>query len=380
MNAENRRMNAVRGFRAGSKFLALAGALLFVGISLYSSRASVPGEFGTAESLDDSSETPTAHAVKAATDFLDSLEAPQREKVQYGFEDAKKSKWSNLPVTMTPRNGVKLGDLTQAQRTLAMKAVASVLSKSGYQKMLDIMDGDQQLAKGEGQGGKGGKGKGGKAGGGPKGPMFGSDLYYLAFFGKPSLTSPWMVQFGGHHLGLNLTVIGKNFILAPTHTGAQPSLFKRDGKDVRPLGEENDAAFKFVNTLDENQRSQAILSDRPQQDLLLGPGRDGRKIKPEGIKGSALTPNQQALLLDVIAAWVNIEQGEQAAARMAAIKSKIGETYFAWKGPTKNGSAAYFRVQGPSVVVEYAPQGGVNHIHTVIRDPDDDYGAGLVKP
>ncbi len=377
MNDENRSMNAVPRFRAASKFLALAGALLFVGISLYSSRASVPGEFGTAESLDDSSETPTARAVKAATDFLDSLEAPQREKVQYGFEDAKKSKWSNLPVSMTPRNGVKLGDLTQAQRTLAMKAVAAVLSKDGYQKVLDIMDGDQQLARGEGQGGKG---KGGKGGGGPKGPMFGSDLYYLALFGKPSLTNPWMVQFGGHHLGLNLTVVGKNFVLAPTHTGAQPSLFKRDGKDVRPLGEENDAAFKFVNALDENQRSQAILSERPQQDLLLGPGRDGRKIKPEGIKGSALTPNQQAMLLDVIGAWVNIEQGDQAAARMAAIKSKIGETYFAWKGPTKNGSAAYFRVQGPSVVVEYAPQGGVNHIHTVIRDPDDDYGAALVKP
>ena len=376
MNEENRMTNAAATFRGASKLFAMAGALLFVGLSLYSSRASLPGEFVPAESSDDSSITPTARAVKSADAFLNSLDAAKREKTVYGFDDAKKSKWSNFPVSVAPRNGVRLGDLSVAQRTLAMQAVASVLSKSGYQKMLDIMDGDQQLAKTDGKGGKGGKGKGGKGGGGG---MFGSDLYYLAIFGKPSLTMPWMVQFGGHHLGLNVTVIGKNFVLAPTHTGAQPALFKRDGKDVRPLGEEIDAGFKLVNALDAEQRSQAVVGERPQGDLLLGPGRDGRKIKPEGIKGSALTPNQQALLVDVIGAWVNIEQGDEAVARMATIKSKIGETYFVWKGPTTKGSAAYFRVQGPTVVIEYAPQGDVNHIHTVIRDPDDDYGAGLLK-
>jgi hypothetical protein len=188
-----------------------------------------------------------------------------------------------------------------------------------------------------------------------------------------------MVQFGGHHLGLNVTVVGKHFVLTPTHTGAQPALFKRDGKDVRPLGLENDTAFKLVNALDEKQRAQAILGDRPQQELLLGPGRDGRKIEPQGIKGSALTAAQQAMLLDVIGAWVDIVGPEAAKARMAEIKGKVGETYFAWKGPTAKGSAAYFRVQGPAVVIEYAPQGGTGHIHTVVRNPNDDYGAGLLK-
>jgi hypothetical protein len=209
--------------------------------------------------------------------------------------------------------------------------------------------------------------------------MFGADQYYLAIFGKPSATQPWMVQFGGHHLGLNVTVIGRHFVLTPTHTGAQPALFKRDGKEVRPLGLENDTAFKLVNTLDEKQRAQAIIGERPQGELLLGPGRDGRKIEPQGIKGSALTADQQAMLLDVIGAWVNIVEPDAAAARMEEIKGKIGETYFAWKGPTAKGSAAYFRVQGPTVVIEYAPQRGTDHIHTVVRNPDDDYGAGLLK-
>jgi len=188
-----------------------------------------------------------------------------------------------------------------------------------------------------------------------------------------------MVQFGGHHLGVNVTVVGKHFVLTPTHTGAQPALFKRDGQDVRPLRLEGDAAFQLVDALDDKQRAQAVIAERPQGELLLGPGRDGRKIEPKGIKGSALTAEQQAMLLDLIGAWVNIVEPEAAAARMAAIKEKIGETYFAWSGPTAPGSAAYFRVKGPTVVIEYAPQGGTDHIHTVIRNPEDDYGAGLLK-
>ena len=85
------------------------------------------------------------------------------------------------------------------------------------------------------------------------------------------------------------------------------------------------------------------------------------------------------MLLDLIGAWVNIVEPDAAAARLAAIKAKIGDTYFAWSGPTEKGTAAYFRVQGPAVVIEYAPQGGTDHIHTVIRNPEDDYGAGSLK-
>jgi hypothetical protein len=347
------------------KLLALLSTALFVVISLYTSRSPLLTAPATTVADDQKPSVATTRAVAAADAFLGSLDAKQREKTVFEFGSAKKSNWSNLPVTMVPRNGVRLGDLTKAQRALAMEAIAAVLSKGGYQKVVDIVDADQQLAAGQG-------GRGGRA-------MFGADQYYLAIFGKPSAAQPWMVQFGGHHLGVNVTVIGKHFVLTPTHTGAQPALFKRDGKEVRPLGLEIETAFKLVNALDEKQRSQAVVGDRPQQDLLLGPGRDGRKIEPQGIKGSALTADQQAMLLDVIGAWVNITEPDAAAARMADIKSKIGETYFAWKGPTAKGAAAYFRVQGPTIVIEYAPQGGTDHIHTVVRNPNDDYGAGLLK-
>jgi hypothetical protein len=297
--------------------------------------------------------------------FLDSLDAAQRAKAVLEFDSKKKSGWSNLPITNVPRNGVRMGDLTNAQRNAAKDLLAAVLSKEGYQKAVDIMNGDEQLAK-----------KGGGKGGGKS--SFGNDNYFLAIFGTPSTTQPWMVQFGGHHLGLNVTVIEKSYVLTPTHTGAQPTSFMRDGKTVRPLGGENDTAFGFMNSLDEKQQAQALLKGKTPN-LILGPGQDGKTIKPEGLKGSALSDMQKAKLMEVIGEWINIVPGDSAAARMAEIKANLPETYFAWSGPTTNGSAVYFRVTGPTLVIEYAPQGGADHIHTVIRDPTNDYGQKLLK-
>jgi hypothetical protein len=354
------------------KIALLLGAMLLCGVSIYNARdVQLPVSASTAE-VPQQKQASTLRAVEAATAFLDSLDSKLKEKALYEFDSVKKSNWSNLPVTMVPRNGVRVGDLTKAQRAKAMSVVAAVLSKTGYQKVLDIVDGDQMLA----ENAKGGNAKG-KGGG--RAPMFGADEYYLAIFGTPSDTKPWMVQFGGHHLGINVTVIGKLFILTPTHTGAQPALFKRGDREVRPLGTESDTAYKLMGSLNEKQRAQAIVGERAQGELLLGPGRDGKKIEPKGIKGSALSPEQQVLLLDVIAAWVNITEPEAASARMAAIKDKIGETWFAWSGPIETGKSASFRVYGPSVVIEYAPQGGTGHIHTVIRNPEDEYGAGSMK-
>ena len=258
-----------------------------------------------------------------------------------------------------------------------MDLLAVALSKEGYQKVIDIMNGDEQLAKGGG--GKGGKGdKGGK--GGKGGSMFGIDNYFLALFGTPSVTEPWMIQFGGHHLGLNVTVVQKNFVLTPTHTGAQPTSFMLDGKTVRPLGGENDKAFKLLAALDDNQKKQAIVKDKAMGNLILGPGQDGKTVKAEGIKASALTDAQQAMLLDVIGEWINIVPGDSAAARMAEIQIQDRRHLLCLDGTDRPRAAlVYYRVQGPTVVIEYAPQNGTDHIHTVVRDPTDDYGQRLIK-
>jgi hypothetical protein len=192
-----------------------------------------------------------------------------------------------------------------------------------------------------------------------------------------------MIQFGGHHLGLNITLAGDNGTLAPSHTGAQPARYQFEGKTIRPLGNEVDKAFALLTSLDEAQRKQAILGVQ-MRDLVLGPGREGKMIQPEGIKGADLTDKQREMLLDLAGEWTGILHDAAATAKMQEMKKDINETWFAWSGPTEKGAAAYFRIQGPSVFIEFAPQrlGGdtTQHIHTIYRDPTNEYGAKWSKP
>jgi hypothetical protein len=112
---------------------------------------------------------------------------------------------------------------------------------------------------------------------------------------------------------------------------------------------------------------------------VLGPTQDGKTIQPEGIAGAALTPPQQTMLLDLVREWTGIQTDAFGESRLSEIKSSLPKTYFAWSGPTTNGSLAYFRIQGPTLVIEYAPQGNVDHIHTIYRDPTNDYGAKFTR-
>ena len=191
-----------------------------------------------------------------------------------------------------------------------------------------------------------------------------------------------MMQFGGHHLAINVTLAGSANVLAPTHTGAQPASYSVGGKLIRPLGNENDRAFELVNALTDEQKKQAILSYEVRN-LVLGPGTDGKSIAPEGVRAATFTPAQRATLLALVREWVGMLEDQASNAKMKEIESSLNETYFAWAGPTMNGKGAYFRVQGPAVFLEYAPQGAgennVDHIHTIYREPANDYAARAAR-
>jgi len=189
-----------------------------------------------------------------------------------------------------------------------------------------------------------------------------------------------MIQFGGHHLAINVTGVGPTSVLTPSLPAAQPASYTLNGQTIRPLGDENDKGFALINALNADQQKQAILNYQVR-DLVLGPGADGKTIQPEGILASALDASQQTLLLDIVHEWVGILNDEAAARKMDEVKANLPRTYFAWSGATKNGGLAYYRIQGPTLVIEYAPQqGDIDHIHTIYRDPTNDYGARLVTP
>jgi hypothetical protein len=270
---------------------------------------------------------------------------------------------------MFERRGLRLADLTPPQRDAVMRVMAVALSRDGYRKINEIMQGDEVLRTGQG-GGRGGRGGG---------PSFGKDEYYISFVGTPSMTAPWMLQFGGHHLAINLTLSGGQASMTPSLPAAQPAKYTIEGREIRPLGKENDKAFALINALDTALRNQAILTYKVA-DLVLGPTQDGRTVQPEGLKASSMTPAQQTMLLELVREWAGIVTDLYGEPRMAEIKANLPQTYFAWSGPTTNGSAAYFRIQGPTLVIEYAPQqGSVDHIHTIYRDPTNDYGAKFAK-
>ena len=306
----------------------------------------------------------TQKIVGAANAFLATLDEPQRAKVSFDFNDAaQRIRWSNLPVSMAEHRGLRMGDLKPDQRDAAMKLLSSALSSMGYEKVVGIVESDEILKQQSSSGA----------------PAFGRDEYYVSFMGKPSATAPWMIQFGGHHLALNITIAGEQGVLTPSLIAVQPAKFTLKGKTIRPMGRETDKALEFMKALTGEQRKSAILGVQ-MRDLVLGPGHDGETIQPEGLKTSTLTEGQRKLLLELIAEWSGIIHDAAAAEKLTEIRANLADTWFAWSGPLEAGKA-YFRIQGPTVIIEYAPQklGGdvTMHLHSMYRDPTNDYGRKL---
>jgi hypothetical protein len=334
--------------------------------------------------------TQTQAIAAAATVFLNTLDDRMRAGVQFPFapqplataahfkggmrgnidmigERYGGAVWSNYPVSDVPRSGLRLGSLDCAQRGAAMTLLRALLSSGGYRKVQDIMGSDQTLAD-AGQPYACGRG-----------------AYTLAIFGVPSVDTLWMVQFGGHHLALNVTMLGGHAVLAPVLTGCMPAIYTENGRQIRALAAENDKAFALLGSLDDVQRRRAIIDHRVSE-LVLGPGHDGKTVSPAGVKASYLDQRQRDILFGLILEWVGILNDIHAAPRLAEIRDGMDDTWFAWSGPTtheadRNG-ASYFRVQGPKLFVESAPQepGGdlTMHVHTIYRDLQNAYGRGLV--
>lgn len=326
---------------------------------------------------------PAAKAVAAAHTFLGTLDPSLKARAQLELRNDLRARWSNLPTGVVmqadrgrtggpfERNGVAFGALTKMQQDAALALVAATLSGPGYQKIIDIVNADQVLEETVG----------------PTRPpqnrvRFGRGEYHLAILGVPSVSQPWMMQFGGHHLALNVTLVGSASVLTPSHTGAQPTTYTFEGRTVRPLGHEEDKAFALLASLTPAQQKEAMLNYKIA-DLVVGPGEDGKTIQPEGVRASSFSSSQKDGLVDLASEWVGILNQTEAAARLADIRSNLSTTYFAWSGATTREGGAYFRVQGPTVLIEYAPQstrgndGRPDHVHTLYRDPTNDYAARL---
>jgi Protein of unknown function (DUF3500) len=345
-------------------YLVLSALLCSGALTLLASQIQASAQTPVVKTASDAT---TQKVVTAANAFLKTLSATQKAKVLFAWGDKQKTQWSNFPTGIFQRNGVKLGDLSSAQQTALFTLLQTVLSKKGYAQINQVIDGDEVLKTTDGGGGR---------------LVFGRAEYYVSFVGTPSATSPWTLQFGGHHMAINATVAGADIVLTPSLTGGQPTTYTLNGKTVQPIVAETDAAYKLLSSLDATQQKQAVIGSK-YIDLVLGPGQDGKTVQNEGVKGSSLTTEQQTLLLALIQTRVGLVNDEDAAVKMKEIKANLSNTYFAWSGEVAAGSGAYFRVTAPTLALEFSPQsiGGSasNHTHSMYRDPTNDYGVNLYK-
>jgi hypothetical protein len=304
--------------------------------------------------------------VDAANAFLESVEQKQYEQVMYSFTDDKqRENWSNLPVGNVPRGGLRWGDLKDNQKEAVMALLKAALSENGVQQVVDNMNGDEYLRI---------NGRGGNS--------FGSDEYFVSFLGEPSTTRGWMFQFGGHHLAINITVVGDQMTMSPSLTGGQPIDYEWKGKQVRQVAEEEDAAYAFIASFTDDQKKKAVVGDR-YGDIKFGPGAKKIEAVAEGIAVSELSESQHALLKELIGYRIGVLNPTHAKIEMEKIVADFPNMWFSWKGPTEVSESASWRIQSPKVVMEFSPQrlGGIpmNHVHAMYRDPSNDYGVGFIE-
>lgn len=305
-----------------------------------------------------------AEMATAATTFLNSLTPEQRQAASFEFKDDERLNWHFVP---RERKGLAWGQMTPDQQHLAHALLASGLSQRGYADAAAIMSLEQVLAQIE-QG---------------RGPKRDPAMYFVSIFGTPSADGTWGWRVEGHHLSLNFTVAGgKAAAGAPSFYGTNPAEV-RDGprKGLRALAEEEDWGFKLVRSLNDEQRKKAVIAEKAPDDIITGAQRKAEPGEPQGIAAGELTAEQQGILRDLVQLYAHRQRGELAHADWAQIEQAGWEKVkFAWAGPTEPGVGHYYRIHGPTFLVEFDNiQNNANHVHTVWRDLKDDFGGDLLR-
>jgi hypothetical protein len=298
----------------------------------------------------------------AASNFLAALTQEQKAKATFGFADAERTDWHFIP---RERKGLPIKEMTQEQRLLAYALLASGLSNRGYGKAVSIMSLESILAELE-QG---------------KGPVRDPERYFVSIFGAPG-KAPWGWRVEGHHLSLNFTAAGDAApVMTPSFFGTNPGEVRTGPRTgTRILGVEEELGRTLVKSLNDEQRKQAIITAEAPKEILNDPKRI-EPTKPEGISQSKLTAEQSAGLVKLVKEYLFRCRPDVAAEDFAKIeKTGLDRLHFAWAGGLEPGQPHYYRVQGGNFVLEYDnTQNNANHVHSVWRDFDHDFGVDLLK-
>ena len=299
-------------------------------------------------------------SLRTAEAFLASFDEATRAEIVFDLDAPERAGWSNLPASFVPRAGISVGELSDVQRKLLFEFLASSLGEQGYRRVMDVMAAEAFLNKAQSSSER---------------RKIAPEYYWISIYGLPSATSPWGWQFGGHHLGLNLSVEGNRVTsMSPSFVGIEPTIFTYNGVEYEALVDMHRAGYALYSALDAAQRTQADAGRAPR-DIRTGPGKDGF-VPPEiGLVAAEMTANQRSLLLAAIDRWVSTQPSRDAVRRMAELEADLDRTYFTWSGTNEANARAYMRIQGPTLIIELVSRGGKpGHYHTIYRDPTLEYG------
>ena len=300
----------------------------------------------------------------AAERVLAALPPAAREKVARPFDDKDRLDWHYTPRS---RNGVALKELDPQGRDAVHAMLKEALSATGYQKAVNIIELELVLREMETFGGL----------------MRDPERYHLTIYGTPSKTAAWGWRFEGHHLSLNFALAGDHMAVdTPSFFGANPANVPRGPKaGQRVLAAEEDEARALLTSLSEAQRRDAVFDTRTFGDIVTGNKEKVEPLQPVGIAAAQLSEAQRAQLLKLIEVYARTFEPGLAEARMARVRDGgIEKVRFGWAGATEKGKQHYYRVQGPLFLIEYdATQDGGNHIHSVWRDFNGDFGRDLLR-
>lgn len=347
----------------GSATAWLVGAGVLVAGTVLVVRGAEPGSVEAASAKDSPfavlAGAPAATAADAAVAFLALLDGPTREKAVYALNDDERFDWHFVP---RRRNGLPLKEMTLEQRTAAYALLQATTSAQGYLKAHAVIELERILGILEGRPGR-------------RDP----EDYYVTVFGTPSPSGPWAWRFEGHHLSLNFSSPADSLtVTGPAFMGADPATVPSGLKaGWRPLGREEDLARSLVTSLSAEQRATAVVAAEAPRDIITGSDREARLDAVEGLAASEMTDDQREMLFLLLDEYVGNMAPDAARAWTTRIRNDtaLGETYFAWAGPTDPGHGHYYRIHSPEFLVEYDnTQNDANHVHSVWRDLKNDFG------
>jgi hypothetical protein len=316
------------------------------------------------------SQKSAANMAKAAAGFLASLTPEQRARVAFPFESDERLRWHFIPNEMFPRKGLMIKDMNETQRRLAHDLLRSGLSARGYLKVTSIMELEDILKVIE-TGGKFARNK---------------EEYLFSIFGTPTAKGRWGWRVEGHHVSVRFAVVDgavtDNLASSPMFLGTNPAEVQEgEKKGLRVLADEEDAGRALVMALPADLQKQAVVNAVAPSDILTMNKNDIKPLPDQGVLYAALPATQQALLSKLIEVYTSNMEADIAAERLAKIKAAgMDKIRFAWLGETDKGKKHYYSVQGPTFLIEYDnTQNNANHIHSVFRDFDGDFGRDLLR-